>query len=335
MHLSLGNFLSQVKNIVTGGGRTTNGQIKNDAGFLVDMPMSLQDLSNDSVATNAAKQTVLIPLGSMALLANGQTFELPVPFAFTINSVTFRDDVAITTGAKAATLTTKINTTALTGGVVSVAGTYATGATQAGTAVTATNTGVAGDLINIAVSAVTAFVEGTGHVEVSITNNDLAKLFTLSAAETNLKVVNVPASNTSIGSITFVVPRDYDEATDTLDIKLGVAMSGSTDTPSLSAAAFRKRPGSNIATIGASIAGKDITQTSTLNLSTTEQLVYFRLSQAGLRRDDQVTVALTSGAHTTDSINVYFIEPFYRSTLVSYAETDDSRGRANYGNLLR
>ena len=41
-------------------------------------------------------------------------------------------------------------------------------------AITALNVGTAGQTVEAAVSSVTAFVEGDGHVEFGITNNDLA-----------------------------------------------------------------------------------------------------------------------------------------------------------------
>lgn len=135
------------------------------------------------VSANAQKMTVLLPLGSLALLVNGQTFKVPLPFGYTVTAATARVDVAVTTGAKAATLTTQINGTPTTGGVISLAGTYATGGTQAGTAITALNTGTAAQTLEIAVSGVTAFTEGTGHVEFTVVNTDLAnEMATLAAA---------------------------------------------------------------------------------------------------------------------------------------------------------
>jgi hypothetical protein len=345
MHLTLNNFLMGIKNIVMGGGVNTDLSPKNDAGFLRDMNMSLGDLLPDvtdsiagtvstTLSANTAKQTVLIPLGAMALLVNGQTFKLPMPFAFTISSVLFRDDVAITTGAKAATLTTNINAAALTGGVVSVAGAYATGATQAGTAVSANNVGVAGDSISIAVSGVTAFVEGTGHVEVTIVNNDLANALSsinaatgLVASETNLRVFKAVAGTTAVGTVEVVIPRDYDEATDTFNLKILAAMSGATDTPKLTVAAFRKRAGANIATVHAGLQ-------ATTALSSADQAISLNLSRKGLLRDDVITLIITAEAHTTDAILVYGVQPSYRSCLVSYKETDGTRDGKD-GNVLR
>jgi hypothetical protein len=137
------------------------------------------------VAAAAFKQTVCIDIPSMAALANAQTWKVPIPFAFTVTAANFRAGSPITTGAKAATLTTGIAGTPTTGGVIAVAGAYATGAAQAGSAITALNTGAAGDTLEFAVSAVTTFAEGSGVVEFTVTNNSLAN-----AAATQIALEN-------------------------------------------------------------------------------------------------------------------------------------------------
>lgn len=75
----------------------------------------------------------------------------------------------VTTAAKAATLTPRItpsggSAAAVTGGVISMtsANSTPTGATVAGTTVTAANSFGEQDIIDVTASAVTAFVEGTG-----------------------------------------------------------------------------------------------------------------------------------------------------------------------------
>lgn len=138
-----------------------------------------------TIAAAAFKQTIVLELGSLAALANSQVYKIAVPFAFTVTAASLRVGNPVTTGAKAATLTTQISGAAATGGVISAAGTYATGATQAGTAITAGNTGAAGDTLEIAVSAVTAFTEGTGVVEFTVTNTDLANAAATSVALPN------------------------------------------------------------------------------------------------------------------------------------------------------
>lgn len=141
---------------------------------------------SDTIAATSVRNLVIIGPFTMALLVNSQIWKATIPYAFTLNSVLFRANVAITTGAKAATLTAQIAGTPTTGGVVAVSGTYATGATQAGTAVSALNAGTAGQTLEIAVSAVTTFTEGVGMVELSVTNNDLAATIAAVAFKANL-----------------------------------------------------------------------------------------------------------------------------------------------------
>lgn len=147
------------------------------------VPLDLQSLpaftdNSGGVLTNiinigVARSLIVLGPFSMTSLVNSQLWEVALPFGFTLNSILFRCDVAITTGAKAATFTARINGGATTGGVVAVAGTYATGATQAGTSISGGNAGSVGQTVEALVSGVTAFSEGVGHLELGITNTDL------------------------------------------------------------------------------------------------------------------------------------------------------------------
>lgn len=122
---------------------------------------------------NLATDVVQIPIGPLTGLANGQVFSITVPGAFTLNSIGFRVGVAVTTGAKLATLTAQIGGVACTGGVISLTSANCTpaGALVAGTAITGGNTGTGSTTVQVAVSAVTAFLEGSGWVEANITYN--------------------------------------------------------------------------------------------------------------------------------------------------------------------
>lgn len=135
----------------------------------------------------------------------------------------------------------------------------------------------------------------------------------LTAAETNLRVLSLAANTTAVGTVNFLVPRDYDEASDAFFLKLVAASAGATDTPLLTATIYRKRPGSNIATVG--------TFTASSNLASAAAALRFSVIGKGLQRNDALTIVITSAAHTTDAVLVYGVEPSYRSTLVSYNET--------------
>jgi hypothetical protein len=157
----------------------------NDLDLLTAFTDNSGGTKSDTIAATCVRNLVIIGPFTMALLVNSQVWKATIPYAFTLNSVLFRANVAITTAAKAATLTAQINGTPTTGGVVAVSGTYATGATQAGTAVSGANTGTAGQTLEIAVSGVTAFTEGNGLVELSVTNNDLAATIAAIAFKAN------------------------------------------------------------------------------------------------------------------------------------------------------
>lgn len=128
------------------------------------------------IAANLTKQTVIIPV-QLVDLATG-TLKLALPFAFTVvGTPQFRVAKPATTAAKAATATLQVNGVAATGGVISLTSANCTpmgAAVAASAAVTAGGTGTAGQTVEFALSAVTAFIEGDGYFEVTVTNNDLA-----------------------------------------------------------------------------------------------------------------------------------------------------------------
>lgn len=137
-----------------------------------------------TLASTLAKRTLIMPIPLFAGLANSQVYKLEVPFAFSLTKIGVRVGVPVTTAAKAATLTAQINGVAVTGGVVSLTSAAATptGTLVAGSSITAANTGTAGQTVEAAVSAVTAFVEGGGWIEFGVTNLDLANAIASLAA---------------------------------------------------------------------------------------------------------------------------------------------------------
>lgn len=98
-------------------------------------------------------------------------------YAFKVLKTDILIEKAVTTGAKAATLTPKINGSAITGGVLTPAGTYAAGSVIAGSTVTAANTGTSAQTFSITASAVTPFTEGNGIIRVRVQNLDSANAF--------------------------------------------------------------------------------------------------------------------------------------------------------------
>lgn len=116
-------------------------------------------------------QVIVIPVGVLTGLANAQVWKVAIPYNFVVTAALFRVGVAVTTGAKAATLTVQVNGVAVTGGVMALTSANCTpcGAAVAATAITAANgSGAVGQTVEVAVSSVTAFVEGSGYVELTI-----------------------------------------------------------------------------------------------------------------------------------------------------------------------
>ncbi len=106
---------------------------------------------------------------TLATIANSDVVAAIKPgFKCKIISASFTPTIAVTTAAKAATLTVKINTTALTGGVVALtsANSNTKGTMVAGTTVTALNAVIATDTVNVVASSVTTFVEGEGMINI-------------------------------------------------------------------------------------------------------------------------------------------------------------------------
>lgn len=127
---------------------------------------------NVVAAMSYVTQTIVIPVAGMVNLANAQTLKIAVPFNFTVTAALFRvGDKAVTTAAKLATLTVQINGVAVVGGVMALTSANCTpsGASVAATAILAANTGTVGQTLEVAVSSVTAFGEGDGWVELTVT----------------------------------------------------------------------------------------------------------------------------------------------------------------------
>lgn len=106
-------------------------------------------------------------------------------YAFKVLKLDFLHEKAVTTGAKAATLTPKINGSAITGGVLALAGTYAAGAVTAASTITAANTGTSAQTFSITASGVTAFTEGNGVIRVRVQNMDSVNAFASLADKIN------------------------------------------------------------------------------------------------------------------------------------------------------
>jgi len=108
---------------------------------------------------------------TLSALANADIVTAFTPgIAGAIRSIQFLTQVPATTAAKACTLTTKIGSTPLTGGVLSLTtvACNTAGKVAAATAVTADNTFSGSDTLTITGSATTAFIEGSGVLLITV-----------------------------------------------------------------------------------------------------------------------------------------------------------------------
>lgn len=144
-------------------------------GFKVTSSTGATKGSSTGGSANQLKQVYNITgTQLLASLANTTTYRVNVPYAYTILSARWVTDVPATTGSKLATVTLSTTGGALTGGVMSLtsANQTPTGNATAATAISGANaTQTAGTDIIATISSVTAFVEGSGHLEVVVSNN--------------------------------------------------------------------------------------------------------------------------------------------------------------------
>ena len=135
--------------------------------------------------------------------------------------------------------------------------------------------------------------------------------------ETSFEGVQLPSSQTALGSLTFKIPRDYDQSQDELAIRFLANSAGDTNTPTIDAALYRKRAGAALSS------DLDPTISAAVNTNTvTAGYVEVNCDGLGLQPGDAVTVQFTTSAHTTDALNVYEIEAIYRSDLVFNVSAD-------------
>lgn len=144
----------------------------------------------------------------------------------------------------------------------------------------------------------------------------------LEASETNGRVVKVEEATDTIGFLSIVVPRDYDEALDHLTVRvLANQITVSTDNDvELDVELYVKNAGAALS------ADKNPTKPGTV-LTTAAQWITFNLSGFGLKRLDVVHLKLiTNGANDTDGEEIVLggIQAEYRSCLVSYNRTAGS-----------
>lgn len=134
--------------------------------------------------------------------------------------------------------------------------------------------------------------------------------------ETNFEGIQSTAGQTDLGTLQFVIPRDYDESCDELKIRF-LAQSAGTDTPTIDAALYRKREGVAISSdLNPTISGAINSATALADW------VEIECSDLSLKAGDAIHVDLTLSTHGSHAANIYGLEVWYRSDLVFF-ELDD------------
>ena len=268
------NFLTHLKQIVTGGGRKTDGTPFLDAGYLK---------REEGVDLNSLKPTD--------------------PIAATVTTLTD------SSGGTANDTVEAIDVT-----MVAVGGSGMSTAQE--TEYNATMTAIRNNFADLAAKIAELTVD-----------NDLMRLALSGVAdETHAKVIKVEDTVDNIGNIVWPVPRDYDENTDVLILRvLASQLTLSTDNDvELDVEMYVKTAGSALS------ADKDPTKPGTV-LTVAEQWIEIDLTGQSLKRDDVVIIELiTNGANDTDGeeVLIHAVELAYRSCIVSYDDEDDAEGNA-------
>ncbi len=137
------------------------------------------------------------------------------------------------------------------------------------------------------------------------------------ALETSFVGAVVSSSQTDLGTLSFMVPRDYDATVDKMRIRFLANSAGDTNTPTIDAAIYRKRAG---AALSADL--NPVISAAVNNNTNKAGWVEITVESEGLQPGDALTVVFTTSAHTTDALNVYALEVVYIADLVYY-EADE------------
>lgn len=131
--------------------------------------------------------------------------------------------------------------------------------------------------------------------------------------ETHFEGVQLPSSQTDLGSLAFQVPRDYDESIDKMYVRFLANSAGATNTPTIDAALYQKKIETALS------ADLDPTISAAVQTSTAKaDWVEIKAESQGLVAGAAVTWVLTTSAHTTDALNIYALEVVYYSDLAYF-----------------
>ena len=158
----------------------------------------------------------------------------------------------------------------------------------------------------------TALRDADGTILTASTEPDVAAL------ETHFVGLQSNTSQTDLGTLVFMVPRDYDATVDKIRIRFLACSAGDTDTPTIDASIYRKRAGADLSD------DLDPTISDEVNNSTTGAgWVEIKVEGEDLEPGDVLTCVFAASAHTTDILYIYALEVVYMGDLAYYE--DDER----------
>ena len=142
--------------------------------------------SSDTLAAGVGVQSLAFFV-NLAQITATTIMSFTPGFAFKVLAIQFSSEIAVTTAAKAATITPYINGVSTTGGALALTSANCTpkGTTVTGSTITAGNTGTSAQTLALVASTVTAFSEGSGWIILRVQNMDSANATASLAAKIN------------------------------------------------------------------------------------------------------------------------------------------------------
>lgn len=160
--------------------------------------------ASQTLAAGTGVYYLTLPIAPLVNIANGDVVTNFTPgHKFKLLGINFVTQLPVTTGSKNADIYMEIGTTNVTGGVVALTSASCTpmGQVIAGTAITAANTGAANATVSVIAGAVTAFSEGTGHLQIKIQNMDTADAAASITDEVNKLITDVANVRTQLNTL--------------------------------------------------------------------------------------------------------------------------------------
>jgi len=139
----------------------------------------------------------------------------------------------------------------------------------------------------------------------------------VTALETSFIGLQSNVNQTDLGQLTFMVPRDYDATKDKMRIRFLCNSAGTTNTPTIDAAIYRKRAGAALSS--------DLNPTiSAAAPTSTAKAAWREVKVEGLDLEpgDALTCVFTASAHSTDILYIYALEVVYIGDLAYYEEAE-------------